>query len=79
MPHSSTAGPRRRVRTGPPDEVERPFYKTWWFWTIVGVGVAAGIAGIVVATSGGGDPNGNGNGGGPERVDFSAGVRLPLP
>jgi hypothetical protein len=28
-----------------------PFYKTWWFWTIVGAGVAAGVTtGIVLGT-----------------------------
>lgn len=24
----------------PPDEIDTPFYKTWWFWSLVGVGVA---------------------------------------
>lgn len=28
-----------------------PIYKTWWFWTIVGVVVAGAVVGVVVATS----------------------------
>jgi len=25
-----------------------PFYKTWWFWTVVGVTVAGGATGVIV-------------------------------
>lgn len=28
----------------------RPFYKTWWFWTLVGVAAAGGATGAVLAT-----------------------------
>lgn len=31
-------------------EEEDRFYQTWWFWTLVGVGVAGTTAGIVAAT-----------------------------
>jgi len=27
----------------------RPFYKAWWFWTVIGVGVAGGVAAMVLA------------------------------
>jgi len=46
----------------PPDAVEdddRPVYKAWWFWTIIGVAVAgAGGATAYFLTSGNGDPAG---------------------
>lgn len=36
-----------------PTDGERPFYRTWWFWTIVGTVVAAGAvtAGVVAGTA----------------------------
>jgi hypothetical protein len=31
--------------------VPRPFYKTWWFWTLIGAAAAGGAtAGAVVGT-----------------------------
>ncbi|MCA9523499.1 MAG: PEGA domain-containing protein [Myxococcales bacterium] len=34
-------------------KTKTPFYKTWWFWTIIGVAVAGGAtAGIVLGTRG---------------------------
>jgi hypothetical protein len=36
---------------------EKPFYKTWWFWTIVGGAVVGGTAGIVLGTKSGADSN----------------------
>jgi len=35
-------------------EPEPPFYKKWWFWTVVGVAVVGGtVGGVVAATTGG--------------------------
>ena len=46
-----TAPPRARRRPGSP-----PFYKTWWFWTGVGVVVTgAVVTGGVLGTQGGRD------------------------
>ena len=28
---------------------ERPFYKAWWFWTVVGIGMAGGVAAATLA------------------------------
>lgn len=43
------------------DEVGRdegtPWYKSWWFWTAVGVAVAGGVAGGVLALSAGKEPD----------------------
>lgn len=37
------------------DDERRPWYRTWWFWTITGVVVAGAVtAGIVAGTSSGG-------------------------
>ena len=36
-------------------EVRAPYYKRWWFWTIVAV-VGAGIAVAVAGSGGGGSP-----------------------
>ena len=34
-----------------PPPSEKPVYKKWWFWTVLGVGVVGGVvAGVVVAT-----------------------------
>lgn len=34
-----------------PVEKPKPFYKKWWFWTIIGVGVAGAVAtGVVLGT-----------------------------
>ncbi len=41
------------------DETE--FYETWWFWTVIGVVVAGGVTGIIVATMDDGDPSPLGN------------------
>jgi tetratricopeptide (TPR) repeat protein len=36
--------------TPPPARVDKPVYKKWWLWTIVGVAVAGGVAaGVAVA------------------------------
>jgi hypothetical protein len=41
--------------------VTRPFYKQWWFWTAVGVVVAGGTLGTVLALTGEeGIPDGKG-------------------
>jgi len=42
------------VRPTPP--AVRPFYKTWWFWTAVGVIAASGTAAVIVASSGDEEP-----------------------
>ncbi len=34
------------------DDKGTPFYATWWFWSIVGVGVAAAVTGTALALSG---------------------------
>jgi tetratricopeptide (TPR) repeat protein len=34
----------------PPAEEAAPVYKRWWFWTAVGVAVAAGTVGVLAAT-----------------------------
>jgi tetratricopeptide (TPR) repeat protein len=34
----------------PPPEESAPVYKRWWFWTAVGVAVAAGTVGVLAAT-----------------------------
>lgn len=47
------------VRLGPtqPTSTETPMYKTWWFWTGVGVVVAAGVTTVLVlGAQGGGRP-----------------------
>ncbi len=37
--------------TPPPTPPKTPVYKKWWFWTLIGVGVAGGVAaGVVVGT-----------------------------
>ena len=37
--------------TPPPAPPKTPVYKKWWFWTLIGVGVAGGVAaGVVVGT-----------------------------
>ena len=36
----------------------RPFYKKWWFWTIVAVAVVVGAAAIAAANSTGDLPYG---------------------
>jgi tetratricopeptide (TPR) repeat protein len=39
------------TQPSPPQQTEKPVYKKWWFWTLLGVGVAGGVvAGVVVAT-----------------------------
>lgn len=48
---AEAAGPgggREPGRVGEPGEGE-PFHRTWWFWTIIGVGAAALVAGGVTA------------------------------
>jgi hypothetical protein len=40
-----------------PTETGSPFYKTWWFWTGVGVVVAAGVVTAVALSSGKGGSN----------------------
>jgi hypothetical protein len=37
----------------PPPRPKARFYRTWWFWTIVGAVVVGGTVGAVVATQGG--------------------------
>ena len=37
------------VEYPPPPNEGRPFYKAWWFWTVVGVGVAGGGAALALA------------------------------
>jgi hypothetical protein len=37
----------------------RPFYKTWWFWTVVGVAVAGAAAGTTIAIVNGRGSSGN--------------------
>jgi hypothetical protein len=42
-----------------PRPAPRPFYKTWWFWTTVGVVVATGVTvGVVLGMRGGSMPRG---------------------
>jgi tetratricopeptide (TPR) repeat protein len=51
-PQIVTAPPQAVVVVPPPprDEESRPVYKRWWFWTAVGVAVAAGTVGALAAT-----------------------------
>ena len=35
---------------GPPAPVSTPVYKTWWFWTVIGVAAAGSVAAVVLAT-----------------------------
>jgi len=51
----SDAGPVDQIPVEPVAEVKKaPFYKTWWFWTIIGVAVVgAGTAAGVIATQDG--------------------------
>jgi hypothetical protein len=35
-------------------EDRKPFYKTWWFWTLVGLVVAGGAVGVAAGGGGGG-------------------------
>lgn len=46
---------KQPVKKDPKVEPEIPFYATWWFWTIIGVGVAGGVT-AAVALSQGEDP-----------------------
>jgi hypothetical protein len=39
--------------TRPSGDGAKPFYKTWWFWSIVGAVVAGGVAGAAAASAGG--------------------------
>jgi hypothetical protein len=36
-------------------KLSKPVYERWWFWTLVGVGVAGGVGTAVAVTSGSGD------------------------
>jgi hypothetical protein len=45
------------LRVPVPGEEEGGVWTEWWFWTIIGVGVAAAIAIPVGLTVGGGDGN----------------------
>ena len=42
--------------TPAPPRIETPFYKTWWFWTVVGVVAAGAVTGTVVALQPGDNP-----------------------
>jgi tetratricopeptide (TPR) repeat protein len=42
--------PQHLVATPPPAEESAPVYKKWWFWTAVGVAVAAGTVGALAAS-----------------------------
>jgi len=39
----------------PPQRGSTPVYKRWWFWTLIGVGVAGATTGIVLGVRGSGD------------------------
>ena len=43
----------------PSYEPDTPMYKTWWFWTIVGVAVAGGAVGGLLVLKGGSDSSKN--------------------
>ncbi len=60
------AAPARRPERRDADERAVPWYRTWWFWTAVGVVVAGTAAGVAVGVSSSG-------GSGP--VDY--GIRIP--
>ncbi len=51
--------PPRAAFVPPPSEpapARRPVYKRWWFWTLIGAGVAGGVvAGVLATRSGFGD------------------------
>ena len=50
----NAANPQTLVgQPAPAVEAESPFYKKWWFWTLVGAAVAGGVVAGVVLTSGG--------------------------
>ena len=55
---AAVAATGRPPSDGPSENGETVWYKTWWFWTTVGV-VAAGAVtgGVLAATSGGDDPD----------------------
>jgi len=42
--------------TAAPPPAQTPFYKTWWFWTVVGVVAAGAVTGTVVALQPGDNP-----------------------
>jgi tetratricopeptide (TPR) repeat protein len=70
-----------QTSTSTSDRRDRPVYKKWWFWTIIGgavvVAVAVGV-GVGVGTSGGSDfnPNFPTTGPGAAAVGPSLGVRF---
>lgn len=39
------------VRRGPTDGARRPFYRRWWFWTLVGAAVVTSVTAIAVAAT----------------------------
>jgi hypothetical protein len=45
----------REVPPDKPAEAKKKFYKTWWFWTVVGVVAVGATAGAVAAANSGGD------------------------
>jgi tetratricopeptide (TPR) repeat protein len=63
-PAAATPAPIQAPTPTSPTPVEsKPVYKKWWFWTLIGVGVAGGVAaGVAVAatsaTAGNGLPDG---------------------
>jgi tetratricopeptide (TPR) repeat protein len=57
LPRRDVAGPTHQPLPAhePLPPPERPFYKTWWFWTAIGVVVACGTVSAIVASRVGGD------------------------
>lgn len=55
-PEQTNAGPVAATQPGPADRGEETLVDKWWFWGIVGVGVAAITVTIAVAASGEDDP-----------------------
>lgn len=64
--NSSTSNELPPIQEVETVEVRSPFYKKWWFWTIVGVVVAGAAVGV--AAGGGGGGNGSNQPSGPGNV-----------
>ncbi len=50
MPTEQAFAPRARTRTAPDDLDERPFWKSWIFWTVTGA-LVVGTVSLIAYTS----------------------------
>jgi hypothetical protein len=53
-PQSSSSSVDLAARAPEPEPASKPFYTRWWFWSVVGVAVAGGVAALFLARSDGG-------------------------